>query len=253
MFVACSTLCFGKLPLTAAIARAREFRFQKLDLAVHAGGPHLTPAEVAADVSRVAQGLRAFGAAFSAVHLVPDEGDAETTRVQVKAVARLARVLAAPVVTVRAAPLGSDLDADARRLADWNRLAVAEGVILSVETNRDTLTADPRGAAELCRRVPGLGVTLDPSHYLAGPHGTDAVESLYPHVQHVRLRDTGKAQDAFQVRIGQGAIDYGRIVTNLERVGYNRCFTVDVRDCPEPSFAVEPEVRTLKYLLESLL
>ena len=52
--------------------------------------------------------------------------------------------------------------------------------------------------------------------------------------------------------VGQGEIEYGRIVAQLTRHHYNRLLTVDIQDCPDASFVMEPEVRKLKYLLESL-
>jgi len=156
-------------------------------------------------------------------------------------------------VTVPAAPLGSDFDAEAQRLRELVKIAEGEGVILTVETNVATITADPLGAKELCRRVPGLGITLDPSHYHAGPHGPVDYDCLFPHVRHMRLRDTGNKPDLFQVRIGQGELEYGRMITQLDRCRYDRALTVDVRDVPDSPFPIEPEVRKLKYLLESLV
>ena len=43
------------------------------------------------------------------------------------------------------------------------------------------------------------------------------------------------------------------IITHLDRCRYDRALTVDVRDVPDNPFPVEPEVRKLKYLLESLV
>jgi sugar phosphate isomerase/epimerase len=67
------------------------------------------------------------------------------------------------------------------------------------------------------------------------------------------LRDTGRGLNQFQVRVGQGEIEYGRIIAQLTRLRYDRCLTVDIRDIPDAAFAMEPEVRKLKYLLESLI
>ena len=253
MYVACSTLCFGKLPLDEALRVIREMHFAKADLALHEPGPHLRPSEVAADVTRVAQKLKTANLPFAAFHLDLTEADGADACGRLKAVCRLARVLAVPILTVPAAPLGSDLDAEATRLREWTTLAAAEGVILTVETHSDTLTADPLGAVELCRRVPGLGVTLDPSHYHVRPDGPANYDPLFPFVRHVRLRDSGRTPDQFQVRVGQGEIEYGRIITQLERFRYDRAMTVDVWDVPDGPFPVEPEVRKLKYLLESLV
>ena len=49
MFVACSTLCFGRQPLADALRTISEMGFNKVDVAVREDGPHLKPSEVAAD------------------------------------------------------------------------------------------------------------------------------------------------------------------------------------------------------------
>ncbi|HTK76035.1 MAG TPA: sugar phosphate isomerase/epimerase, partial [Gemmataceae bacterium] len=59
MFVACSTLCFGMSPLPDALRRIGELGFTKADVAVCDEGPHLKPGDVAADIGRTAQQLRA--------------------------------------------------------------------------------------------------------------------------------------------------------------------------------------------------
>ena len=106
---------------------------------------------------------------------------------------------------------------------------------------------------ELCQRAPGLGLTLDPSHYIAGQKEVKEFECLYPYIRHVRLRDTGRGPNQFQVRVGQGEVEYGRIVSQLARHRYDRLLTVDIRDVPDAPFAMDTEVRKLKYLLESLV
>jgi len=226
-------------------------QFPKADLAIHEDGPHLTPADVAADGARIAQRLRASNLPFAAFHFEP-KTDSALARKQLRAVCRLARVSTVPLLTVLAAPLGADFDAETDRLCDWTKVAESEGVMLTLETHSNTLTADPLGAMELCRRIPGLGLTLDPSHYLLGPHGERNYDVLFPYIRHVRLRDTGKTPEQFQVRVGQGELEYGRIISQLEKFHYDRALTVDVRDVPDSPFPVEPEVRKLKYLLESL-
>ncbi len=254
MYVACSTLCFSKPSLDDALAAVRELRFPKADLAIHEDGPHLKPSEVAADVLKASARLKAANLPLAAFHVVFGQPDGDVTRAQLRAVCRLARLNTVPLLTLPAMPAGSDLDAEVARLTEWCKIAASEGVILTVETHGETLTGDPAGAAELCRRVPGLGLTLDPSHYHAGPHGAQNYDALFPFVRHVRLRDTGKAADQFQVRIGQGEMEYGRIISQLGRHKYDRALTVDVRDHGDGGpFPVGPEVRKLKYLLESLV
>ncbi len=254
MYVACSTLGFARQPLPHALRAVSELHFNKVDLAIHETGPHLKPSEVAADVPRAAQMLKASNLTFAAFHI--DFGPSASASEQMHrlaAVCRLARLVSAPILTVQAAPKGADIDAEVKRLSDWVRIAAAEGGILTVETHVDTLTADPQVAVELCRRVPGLGLTFDPSCYLLSPLRTDAPEEVFQYVRHVRLRDTRTNPPTFQVRIGQGEIEYGRIISQLERHRYDRVLTVDVRDLPDCHYAKEPEMRKLKYLLESLI
>src|SRR5436190_1168842 len=146
VYVACSTLSFGKLSLEDALRTVREMRFTKADLAVHDDGPHLTPAEVAADPARAAQRLKAANLPLAAIHLCVASDDPAEARARFRAVCRLARVSTVPLVTVPAAPLGGDFDAEVRRLTELEKVAEAEGVILTVETHSATVTADPLGA-----------------------------------------------------------------------------------------------------------
>jgi sugar phosphate isomerase/epimerase len=254
VYVACSTLCFARHPLEHALRAIAELHFTKCDVAVHERGRHLRPSEILADVNAAAARLRhgpgLTPAAFSVEIEADDEGDYDR---QYKAVCRLARVVTAPVLTVSAAPAAGPFDAEVKRLTRLTALADAEGVQATVATETGTHTEDPDVALRLCRCVPGLGLTLDPSCYIAGPHYAKGFDPLYPVVRHVRLRDTGRGPNQFQVRVGQGEVEYGRIVSQLARHGYDRILTVDVRDVPDAPFAMIPEVRKLKYLLESLV
>jgi sugar phosphate isomerase/epimerase len=72
-------------------------------------------------------------------------------------------------------------------------------------------------------------------------------------VRHVHFRDTGRRPDQFQVKVGQGQVEYGKIVSHLDRTGYDRLLTVDIHDIPDSPFVMESEVRKLKFLLESLV
>ena len=63
------------------------------------------------------------------------------------------------------------------------------------------------------------------------------------------LRDT--KVDAFQVRIGQGGVEYGKIVKQLERVGYKRALCAHLP--PLENVDQVAELRKMRLLLESLL
>jgi sugar phosphate isomerase/epimerase len=254
VFVACSTLCFSKEPLESALRHIAELEFNKIDLAIVEDNPHLKPSEVAEDLDTSLHRIK-YGPSLTPSGLDLDFGPADdrTLRRRFEAICRLAKPLTVAVLTIPAAPVGTPFDDEVRRLSELSEVAQREGLVLTVETHSRTLTADPATAVALCRAVPGLGLTLDPSHYINGPHQGANFDEVYPFVQNVHFRDTGRKPGEFQVRVGQGEIEYGRIVSQLERHGYDRALTVSIVDSLDNPFDVEVEVRKLKLLLESLL
>jgi len=231
-----------------------ELGFSKFEAALHEQGRQLRPSEVAADVAHAAARLRhSTGLTPVAFSVEIEAGNEEEYDRQFKAICRLARISAVPLVTLKSAETGSSLDTEVDRLKRLVHLAAADGIQVTVSTLIGTLTEDPDVALTLCQRVKGLGLTLDPSHYIAGPHAAKNHDALYPHVRHVHLRDTGRGPNQFQVRVGQGEVEYGRIIAHLARYHYQRILCVDIHDIADAPFAMQPEVRKLKYLLESLV
>ncbi|MEK6233138.1 MAG: sugar phosphate isomerase/epimerase, partial [Planctomycetales bacterium] len=105
----------------------------------------------------------------------------------------------------------------------------------------------------LCNHVKGLGVSLDPSHFVCGRDDNDNVnyQQLLPFVLHVRLRDTSK--NALQVQVGQGEIDYGKIISQLGSHKYRRALSVHIVDEPQAPVDHDGEMRKLRLLLETLV
>jgi sugar phosphate isomerase/epimerase len=254
VFVACSTQCFTKEPLESALRHIAELEFNKIDLAIVEDSPHLRPSEAAEDLEATLHRIR-YGPSLTSTALDLDFGvvDAATLRRRFEAMCRLAKPLTVAVLSMPAAPSGTPFDDEVRRLCVLAEIAQREGLVLTVVTHSQTLTADPATAVALCKAVPGLGLTLDPSHYIQGPNQGANFDAVYPFVQNVHFRDTSRKPGEFQVRVGQGEIEYGRIVSQLERHGYNRSLTVSILDRLDNPFDIEVEVRKLKLLLESLL
>lgn len=260
MYVACSTQCFSQQSFEEALRTIADLQFSKYEVTICERGCQLRPSEVVQDVASAAGRLR-FGpgltpTTFSVEIEASDEADYDR---QFQAICRLARVSTVPLISLKAAlldpsvPPDTSLDEEVQRLTRLVRIADTEGIQVTVKTMIGTLTEDPDMAVTLCERVPGLGLTLDPSHYIAGPHQGKGFDQVYPYVRHVHLRDTGRKPEQFQVRVGQGSVEYGRIIAQLARHGYDRILSVELHDVPEPSFPMQPEVRKLKYLLESLV
>jgi sugar phosphate isomerase/epimerase len=256
VFVAASTLCFSQEPLESALRHMAELEFDKYELVITEDSPHLRPSEVAENAEAALHRLRR-GPSLTPAAITLDLGEGDWTAPvlyrRFEAMCRFAKPLTVAVLTIAAAPLGTPFDDEVKRLSTLAGFAMREGLVLTVETHSRTLTADPAVAVELCKAVPGLGLTLDPSHYIQGPHQGGDFDMVYPYVQNVHLRDTGKNPGDFQVRVGQGEIEYNRVINLLARAGYDRALTITIFDLPENSFDTEVEVRKLKLLLESLI
>jgi sugar phosphate isomerase/epimerase len=256
VFVACSTLCFARETLETALRQIAELEFDKFELAIVEEGQHLRPSEVGDNPEAALQRLRRGPSLIpSSIHLDfgPVDWSDPVPRRRFDTLCRVAKALNVAVVTMHAAPVGTSVDAEIKRLSSLLATAMREGLVLAILTHSETLAGDPQVVIQLCKAVPGLGVTLDPSHYIQSSHKESDFDPVYPYVHNVHLRDTGKQPGEFQVRVGQGQVEYARVVNQLQRYGYNRALTVAIIDRPDNPFDREIEIRKLKLLLETLL
>ncbi len=254
MHIACSTLCFSSQPLETALRRIADLEFSQVEIAIIEDGSHLKPSEVVRDPAAAQRRIR-MGPSLTAAALYAEitaEDPAEYGR-QFEAVCKLAKMLAATCVTIPTATIGSDLGAEVNRLRGLCLAAIRDGITLCVENHVGRLAQDPAVAIALCQAVPGLGLTLDPRHYINGPHQNKDYSGVFPYVQHVHLCDSGAGPHQTQVQIGQGQLEYGRVLSQLGRYRYARSLSVEIIDVPGLPFDVETEVRKLKLLLESLV
>ena len=171
MFVSCSTLCFAREPLEAALRQIAELEFDKFELALVEDGQHLKPSEVGDNPEAALQRLRRGPSLIpSALHLDfgPVDWSDPVIRRRFDGLCRLAKSLSVAVLTMHAAPAGTPMADEIKRLSQLLSTAMREGLVVALLTHADTLTGDPRAAVELCQALPGLGLTLDPSHFLQG-------------------------------------------------------------------------------------
>lgn len=249
MFVAASTNCFADLSLSAALKRLTDLEYTYVEILVHESGGHIKPSEVLADRERAIQVCRQTHRMTPIAYSIDLDAPEPLYYQQFAACCKLAKATKVVTLTVRSAELGTPFNAEVERLRELAAIAAAEGVVVGLLTEAGRMTQDPDTAVVLCDAVKGLGITLDPSHYICGPHAGGNYEQVLKHVVHVRLRDTSK--DKFQVRIGQGEVEYGRLVTQLNKFHYNRALCVDMPAMPDVDH--NAEMRKMRLLLESLL
>lgn len=249
MLVAATTRCFSELPLEAALRQLVDLEYTSVEIMIHESGGHLKPSEVAADFERAVQLCRQTHRLTPAAFGIDIEAPEPEYYQQFTACCKLAKALKVVTLTVRSAELGTPFNAEVERLREMAAIASTETVRIGLLTEVGRMTQDPDTATVLCDSVKGMGITLDPSHYIFGPHGGDGFEQVMRYVYHVRLRDTSREQ--LQVRVGQGAVEYGRLVNQLNKVRYNRALCVDILPMPEVDHLAE--MRKMRLLLESLI
>lgn len=234
-----STLGWSKAPLEAAFAGIAALGFGQVDLALHEGWAHIDPSELAeggaARVREVAQRVQALVRrhemkGVSAMNVGLRTPDPAEQRRRLAAVCDLAAALGVTVITLGAAPRGTPLESEAARLRALLAEGASRGVQLTVETHTKQVTELPADAVRLCEAVPGLGLTLDASHYYAGPNGGADFDAVLPYVRHVHLRDAGSDWDRIQVPAGTGLVDFDRLVGRLHDLGYGGKFAIEYID-----------------------
>jgi len=249
VFVAASTACFANLPLAAALERLVELEFTKVEIVVREDGNQLRPSEVLHDLESAVQACRETHRLKPVAYTVDIRADDELYYQQFAACCKLAKATKVVSITVPAAELGTPFNAEIERLRELVRIGAMDGVLVSVKTETGRITQDPDTAVVLCSNVKTLGLTLDPSHYVCGPHGGASFDQVIPHVYHVQLRDTSKEQ--IQVRVGQGQVEYSRLIAQLNRVQYNRALSVEISAMHGVDHPAE--IRKMRLLLESLM
>jgi sugar phosphate isomerase/epimerase len=226
-----------------------DLEFTAIELPIHETGRWLRPSEVHADLERSIHFCRDTHRMDIGALSIELGSHGATYYEQFESCCKLAKAIKVVSLVVPSSELGTPFNEEIERLRKLVEIASLEGVVVGVKTQIGRMTQDPDTAVVLCDNVKGLRLTLDPSHYIAGPHQGGNIDKVMKYVQHVHLRDTSKT--AFQVRVGQGEVDYGRLIQQLTKVRYDRALSVHMG--PIEGFDHRAEMRKMRLLLESLL
>lgn len=247
MFVSASTRCFSDKPFAEACFLLDDLEYDKIELWMDESQEQLKPSTIVKDPEgfciRYREATRLTPVAFCL--------DSDVDLPAFKVLTRVAKQLKVAQITIPSSRLGTPFNSEIDRLREFLAIGSQDGILVSIKTKTGHLTEDPDTAIELCQAAPGIGLTLDPSYYLCGPHRGGVYDQVYPFVFHCHLRDT--TPDQLQVPVGLGQIDYSRIISQLERVKYNRALSVEILPELGDPGARLIELRKVRLLLESLL
>lgn len=247
MFVAASSHCFAEMPFFDACQQLTDLEYNRVEIWLSEESDHLKPSRVIADPDAFFSDYRESTRLTPTALSLADDVDADT----LYKLGRLCKLLKITQITVPASPLGTPFNLEIDRLRKYVEVTSPDGVRVSIKTQTGHLTEDPQTAIELCQSVKGLGITLDPSYYICGPHRNKSFDSIYPYVYHVQLRDT--SPDQVQVQVGLGEVDYNRMISLLAKCDYKLALSVELLPQLLDLENRPLEMRKLRMLLDSLL
>lgn len=250
MLVSVSTDCFSHLTvsLDELLDRVTDIGFTSIELVVGEGKliESSTIASTSDLISRVLRTSRRVLASAYYLSLDPNVPDYSDIFYQTCLLARMTTVV---LVVVRPSMAGIPYNDEVDRLRALVDTGKKQGVVVAITTEHARITETPDAVYSLCKAVPGLSVSLDPSHYIYGYPKPKDYDSIMPHVAHLRLRDT--SSKVFQTQVGQGKLEYSKLMIQLKKCNYQRALCVDLGVLPD----LDPigEMRKMRLLLESLL
>ena len=249
MYVAVSTDSLPDVEMPEVIGVLSDWEFTTVEIAFREDGSALSPSEIGRNMDRAIQLARGSHRMEICSYDVHIDATGDEFFEQFDAIAKLAKATKVVTLTVPSGELGTPFNEEVERLQKLVEIAENEGVRVAMKSQIGRLSEDPDTVKVLCDNVKGLGLTLDPSHYHCGPYSSKGIDKVIPYVFHVHLRDSKK--DQLQVRVGQGEIDYGRIVTQLRKSGYAHALSVQMP--PMKDLDQRGELRKLRLLLETLI
>lgn len=248
MFVSASTECWPELELLEAVEVLSDLDFSAVEIAIHESGK-VKPSELLEDFDRGVQLLRHTHRLDISGYSVELASEGEQHYEDFAKLCNMAKTTKVANMTVPSGEHGTPFNEEVERLRKLVEIGEAEGIRVSVRSQLGCLSDDPDTLMVLCNNVDGLGITMDPSVYIAGPAKGKNLDNILKFVCNTHLRDS--RPDAFQVSVGQGEVDYGKLVTQLSREKYERAMTIHMS--PMEGLDHRVELRKLRRLLETLI
>lgn len=249
MIVAASTGCFPEIPIPEVIEVLSDLEFTAVEIVMDDAGKQMPPARIADDFDECLRLVRDTHRLDICSYNVRILAEGEEHYRRFEKICDLAKATKVVTLTIPSGEHGTPFNQEVEHLQRMVQIAEDRGAHVAIKTQMGCLSEDPDTVKNLCDYVPGVGVTLDPSHILCSNNRNKNYEKLLKYVYHTHLRDSKK--DKLQVRVGQGEIEYGRLITQLQTVGYDRTLCVEMT--PSDEMDMRQELRKLRLLLDSLL
>jgi sugar phosphate isomerase/epimerase len=249
VYIAASTGCFPDVLIPEVIEILNDLEFTAVEIVLDDRNPQITPARLVDDFDESLRLIRDTHRLDICSYNVKIDAEGETYYERFEKICDLAKATKVVTLTIPSGEHGTPFNQEVEHLQRLVEIADLRGVRIGIQSQIGCLSEDPDTVKNLCDYVPGVGLTLDPSHYLCSNNRNKNYEKLMKYVYHVHLRDSKK--DKLQVRVGQGEIDYSRLIAQLQGVDYDQALSIDMS--PAEGIDMRQELRKLRLLLDSLL
>lgn len=240
MELTCTSFSFPLLPFEASLRQIALLEIPNVDLGAHADGSHLMPDRIEANPLReadlvtravdavglgIADLFPTFGVGFRDRPVnTPDRATRGANRRRFEGFVEFCRRAECPGITLLPGVVWPELGEE--RSFELSREALTELVEIgrsaelrvSVEAHLESVVEQPERALALVEAVPGLQLTLDYSHFIAGGVAAERVHPLLPHAGHFHARQAAPGHLQRPRRLG--TIDFADIARRLKEVGY---------------------------------
>lgn len=127
-------------------------------------------------------------------------------------------ITALPGVHFITESLSTSLDRTVKELQWRVEQAQQHNIVFGVEAHVGSITPDPLSAEQLIKRVPGLTLTLDYTHFTRAGTPDAVIEPLVKYASHFHVRGarTGRLQASF----AHNTIDYRRVFRAMQASNY---------------------------------
>jgi sugar phosphate isomerase/epimerase len=236
----CVTFSFAALPFERAVKVIGLLDLDKVDVDCYASNKHVPSGEVRRDPVAAADRIRrateeaglgvsqlffTFGMGFADRPAnAPSAADRADNAEVGRAMARCARACGASALTTLPGviwpELGPDrsLDLAVEGLRTLVAIAQDAGLPLNIEPHFDSVVETPERTRALTDAVPGLGLTLDYSHFLGKGFGPEDVHPLIPLARHFHARHASRGH--LQTSYRETVLDFKDIYGRLRAAGY---------------------------------
>ncbi|MDO5580508.1 MAG: sugar phosphate isomerase/epimerase [Planctomycetia bacterium] len=249
MFVAASSRCFPDVAQETCIDKLADLEYTAYEVVIGNRKSDLNPDILLGSLEQAAK-LCCSNRQIRPISFFLDLEGTDPHYFEVfDACCRLSKFLRIVSITVKSGILGTPYNEEIERLRRLTKAAMFDGITVGILNESGKIAGTAESIQSLCKSVSHLALTLDPSYFIFNQPNPVDYDSLIPLTSHVRLRDT--TREKFQVLLGQGILEYGKLVIQLSKVKYNRALCVDLH--PLPDVNQETELRKMRLLLESIL